>query len=154
MPDLIRHPPSCWLVEAGGPRIRSGVTIEWKDSTGPDMDWFQLKQSISIFTGLHMDALHVHVGVIAQLLTAAAMRRSVASPWPWLLLLLAVLANEGFDLAYEVWPNRDGQIAESVRDSWNTMLLPTLLLLASRLAPRLLVRPPAEGSEPDSAAQE
>jgi hypothetical protein len=104
------------------------------------MDWFQLKQGISVFTGLHMDALHVHVGVLAQLFMAACMRRSVASPWPWLVLLVAVGANEWFDLAYEIWPNRDDQIAESIRDSWNTMLVPTLLLLASRFAPRLLVR--------------
>ena len=103
------------------------------------MDWFHVKQSISIFTGLHMDALHVHVGVLAQLLVAALIRRSVASPWPWLLLLAATAANEWFDLAYETWPNREDQIAESVRDSWNTMLLPTVLFLAARIAPMLLV---------------
>ena len=115
------------------------------------MDWFQLKLGISVFTGLHMDALHVHVGVIAQLVTAAVLRRSVASLCPWLLLFLAVLANEWFDLAYETWPNRDDQFAESIRDGWNTMLLPTVLLLASRFLPTLLVRrqPDPAPDEPD-----
>jgi hypothetical protein len=114
------------------------------------MDWFQLKHGISVFTGLHMDALHVHVGVIAQLLVAAVLRRSLASPWPWLLLLAATVANEWFDLAYETWPNRDDQIAESIRDSWNTMLLPTVLLVAARAAPSLLSigRAPESGGEP------
>jgi len=115
------------------------------------MDWFQIKQSVSIFTGLHMDALHVHVGVLAQLAAAAALRRSIASPWPWLLLLAAVAANEWSDLAYEIWPNRHDQIAESIRDSWNTMLLPTALLLVSRLAPGLLVPRKPTFPEPQPA---
>jgi ABC-type uncharacterized transport system permease subunit len=112
------------------------------------MDWFQLKQSLTLWTGLHMDALHVHVGVLAQLLAAIVLRRSLASPLPWLALLVALCANEAFDLAYEIWPNRDEQWAESIRDGWNTMLLPTLLLLLSRFAPGLLVRRPAL-AEPD-----
>ena len=103
------------------------------------MEWVQLKHGISVFTGLHMDALHIHVGVLAQLFVAALMRRSIASPWPWLLLLAATAANEYSDLAHEVWPDRDYQIAESIRDSWNTMLLPTVLLLVARVAPVLLV---------------
>jgi hypothetical protein len=117
------------------------------------MDWFQLKQGISIFSGLHMDALHVHIGVIAQLATAALLRRSVASPWPWLLLAAATAANEWFDLAYDIWPDRDIQIAESIRDGWNTMLLPTVLLLAARFTPSLLVRPKPATPEPSPAEQ-
>jgi hypothetical protein len=105
------------------------------------MDWYQVKQSVVLFTGLHMDALHVHIGVLAQLLTAMVLRRSLASPVPWLLLLAAVGANEWFDLSYESWPGseRERQYEESIRDGWNTMLLPTLLLLLSRWAPGLLV---------------
>ncbi len=119
------------------------------------MDWFDLKHGISIFTGLHMDALHVHVGVIAQLTAAALLRRSVASPWPWALLAAATAATEWFDLSYEIWPNREDQIAESIRDGWNTMLIPSLLLVAARLAPLLLVpaRPPAPTPGPDAPGQ-
>jgi hypothetical protein len=116
------------------------------------MDWYQVKHGISIFTGLHMDALHVHVGVLAQLLAAAVLRRSVASPWPWLLLLTATAANEWFDLAYEIWPDRDDQIAESVRDGWNTMLLPTVLLLTARIVPTLLARQQTPDPEPELPA--
>ena len=115
------------------------------------MDWFQIKHGLTLWSGLDMDALHVHVGVIAQLLTAAVLRRSLASPLPWLALFIALCANEWFDLAYETWPNRDEQWGESIRDGWNTMLLPTLLLLVARYAPGLLVRP-APGAASDEQA--
>lgn len=109
------------------------------------MDWYQTKHWLVLFTGLDMDALHVHVGVLAQIAVALLMRRTLASPWPWLLVLLAALANEWYDLTYEIWPpaERGRQFMESVKDIWNTMLMPTLLLLLCRFAPRLFVRPPA-----------
>lgn len=121
------------------------------------MDWFQIKHSVTVWTGLHMDALHVHVGVLSQLLVAAIMRRSLASPWPWLALFAALVANEWFDLAYETWPNRGDQWSESFKDGWNTMLLPTVLMFLSRYVPGLLARPaippaPAvEGEATDAA---
>jgi hypothetical protein len=101
-----------------------------------------------------MDALHVHVGVLAQLLAAAVMRRSIASPWPWLLLLTATAANEYYDLAFEIWPDRDYQFAESIRDSWNTMLIPTILLLLARAAPGLLARRTKPEAEPEGVVPE
>jgi len=102
------------------------------------MDWYLLKMEVVRTTGLHMDALHVHLGVLAQLLMAAALRVGLASLWPWLLLLLGALANEWFDLVYEIWPTREQQYAESIKDLWNTMLIPTLLLATARWAPALL----------------
>jgi hypothetical protein len=113
------------------------------------MDWYQVKESVEAFTGLDMDALHVHVGVLAQIAVALALRRSLASPWPWLIVLAAAIANEYYDLAYETWPDpeRERQLMEGVRDIWNTMLLPTVLLILCRFAPHLFVRPaPAETS--------
>lgn len=115
------------------------------------MDWYQVKQSVVLFTGLDMDALHVHVGIIAQIGVALLMRRSLASLWPWLILLAAALANEYYDLTYEIWPPdaRERQYLESVRDVWNTMLMPTMLMLAVRWLPGLFQRP-APTEEPAS----
>ena len=104
------------------------------------MDWWQMKLWVEESTGLNMDALHVHAGVLAQLFLALILRRSIGSVWPWLILLAAQVGNEWWDLTYEIWPTRDQQWAESIRDTWNTMLLPTLLLILSRFAPGLLVR--------------
>src|SRR3954463_4321509 len=86
-----------------------------------------------------MDALHVYAGVLLQIVAALIMRRSLKSPWPWLVVLGAELANEVYDYTYEVWPDRDIQFAEGLRDMWNTMAMPTLLLLLARYAPRLLI---------------
>ena len=115
------------------------------------MDWYQVKHGVELFTGLDMDALHVHVGILAQIGVALLMRRSLASPWPWLVLLAAVLANEYYDITYEIWPPdaRARQYMEGVRDIWNTMLMPTLLLLLCRFAPGLFARPvPVEEPAP------
>jgi len=90
-----------------------------------------------------MDALHVHAGIACQLLAALLLRRSLRSPIPWLVVLGLVIANEYYDLNYEVWPNRGDQWAESIKDGWNTMLLPTVMLLVARFAPRLLTGRPA-----------
>jgi len=111
------------------------------------MDWWQMKLWLEETTGLNMDALHVHAGVLAQLAVAAVLRRSIGSPWPWLLVLAAAIANEWWDLTYEIWPTRDEQWAESIRDVWNTMLLPTVLLVLSRFTPRLFTPPRAAQPE-------
>ena len=103
------------------------------------MDWHHLKDWAEHASGLNMDALHVYAGVLLQIGAALALRRSLKSPWPWLVVLAAEFGNEVYDYTYEVWPDRDIQFAEGVRDMWNTMAMPTLILLLARYAPRLLV---------------
>ena len=101
------------------------------------MDWHHVKDWLEASSGLDMDALHVYAGVLIQILAAAILRRSLRSPLPWLIVVAAIAANEYYDLHYEVWPERHRQYMESVKDGWNTMLLPTLLLLLTRFAPSL-----------------
>ena len=112
------------------------------------MNWYDVKEAVELFTGLDNDALHVHAGVLGQLFTALVLRRSLRSPWPWLAVLAAAVANEAFDLNYEVWSDREMQYDRSIGDIWNTMLLPTLLLVLARVMPGLLVRrPPAPAAD-------
>ncbi len=118
------------------------------------MDWYEMKHWLQHWSGLGLDALHVHAGVLGQLAAAAVLRRSVGSVWPWLLVLAAAVANEWWDLTYEIWPTRDEQWAESVRDTWNTMLLPTVLLILSRFAPGVLARKPKSGARAQAEAEE
>jgi len=119
------------------------------------MDWFEIKQWLSTASGLNMDALHVHAGVLGQILAALMLRRSLASPWPWLAVLGFVLGNEYYDYRYEIWPGdeRSEQRAEGIRDAWNTMLVPSLLFLLARFLPRLmrpdLLPPVADGPSAD-----
>jgi hypothetical protein len=104
------------------------------------MDWHQIKEWITAESGLDMDALHVHVGVLAQIAVAFVLRKRLSSPWPWLAVAAAALLNEWYDLSYDVWQTRGDQILESVKDLWNTLLLPTVLLLLTRFAPGLFAR--------------
>jgi hypothetical protein len=104
------------------------------------MGWYGFKEWLEATSGLDMDALHVHAGILVQLLAALLFRRSLRSIWPWFIVFVASLANEGYDLWFETWPDpeRARQFAEGAKDLLNTMLIPTLLLLVARFAPRLL----------------
>ena len=104
------------------------------------MGWYNFKEWLEAVTWLDMDALHVHAGILVQLLAALLLRRSLASPWPWLVVLVAAIANEIYDLRFETWPEpeRPRQWLEGVKDVLNTVLIPTLLLLLARYAPRLI----------------
>ena len=102
------------------------------------MDWLQFKDYLSHATGLHEDALHVYAAVLVQLVAAALLRRPIAHPLPWLIVLAVLAVNEAMDLrepgkAIEQW-----QIAGGLRDLLNTMALPTLLLLVARYVPSLV----------------
>ena len=111
------------------------------------MDWEQAKAAISLWTELDRDALHIYAAVLLQIGAAALLRRTLASPLPWLVVLAAALFNEVLD-AY-----RDGFVEPweheaALHDLWNTMLVPTILALIVRFAPNLIVRdrapPPSE----------
>lgn len=101
------------------------------------MEWFDLKVILIQFSGLSRDALHVLLGVSAQVLVASVPGQSLARFWPWLAVLAGALLNEWYDLNYETWPEIDLQYAESIKDVTVTMALPTLLLLLARFAPRV-----------------
>ena len=113
------------------------------------MDWYGVKEWLEYWSGLDMDSLHVHAGVLGQLAAALLLRRPVRSVIPWLLVLAAAIANEAYDFQYEIWPDRSAQLDGGFRDVWNTMLLPTVLLVLARFYPRVFTGKPA--SEPASA---
>jgi hypothetical protein len=115
------------------------------------MDWHHLKDWLEHATGLDMDALHVHAGVLIQVGAAIVLRRPLRSFWPWLVVLGAECANETYDYTYEVWPGaeRQLQLAEGIRDLWNTMVIPSLILLLARYAPGLLTGKPPPSSPAD-----
>jgi hypothetical protein len=123
------------------------------------MDWHQLKEWITAASGLDMDALHVHAGVFCQIAVALVLRRRLSSLWPWVVVAVIAVANEVYDYTYEVWPTREEQFFESVKDVWNTMLLPSVLMVLARWAPGLFVVPlavpdPGEASADPSKAGE
>ncbi len=104
------------------------------------MDWEQVKNAIAVWTELERDALHIYAAILLQIGSAAVLRRSLASPLPWLAVFAAALANEALDMRrdgiFEDWER-----AAALHDLWNSMLVPTILLLLARFAPRLLTGP-------------
>ncbi|HEX8124252.1 MAG TPA: hypothetical protein VF548_01585 [Allosphingosinicella sp.] len=106
------------------------------------MDNEPIKAAVAAWTGLERDALHIYFALIIQVGSAALLRRSLASPWPWLIVLVCALANEWLDIFRDNLVE-DWEKAGSLHDLWNTMLLPSLLLLIARFAPRLLIARPA-----------
>jgi len=103
------------------------------------LDWEQIKATIALWTELERDALHIYAAFLLHIGSAALLRRSLASPLPWLAVLTAALGNEVLD-AY-----RDGFVEPwereaALHDLWNTMLVPTILALLVRFAPNLIVR--------------
>lgn len=102
------------------------------------MSWYELKQWLEAASGLHMDALHVYAGILCHFAAALVLRRSLRSVWPWLAVAIAVTANEIYDLQLDLWPNWDDQLREGFKDFWNTLLLPSLVLLSARFTPWLV----------------
>ncbi len=91
----------------------------------------------SIQAELERVALHFYAAILLQIGSAALLRRTLASPLPWLVVLAAALSNEVLD----AW--RDGLVepwerSAALHDLWNTMLVPTILALLVRLAPRVM----------------
>jgi hypothetical protein len=114
----------------------------WHAVTRGMMSWYDVKMFIEHASVVNSDGLHVLFGVVVWMAVAAVLRRSLADPRPWLVLLVLALFNECVDLWVEQWPDKAMQFGESAKDVLLTMTLPTLLAVAVRLRPNLFRAPP------------
>ena len=115
------------------------------------MDWFEIINWLALSTGLDRDSLHIYAGVGVQLIVALIFRRSLASPVPWLLVAVAALTNEYYDYSF-VADNlnaRQEYFDGAIRDVWNTLLLPSLLLVIARYWPTWLTGRAKTVGEPE-----
>jgi len=115
----------------------------WHVVTDGMMSWYKVKMFIEHASVVTSDGLHVLVGVLAWIVIAMALRRSLSAALPWLLVLVLILLNESVDLWVEQWPSLAMQLGESAKDILLTMTLPTVLLFAVRLRPNLFRAPSA-----------
>ena len=99
------------------------------------LSWYQFKLFVEHASGISMDALHILVGFGLFVLAAVVLRTGIASLRPWFVLLFIEIANEGYDLTVERWPDLGSQLGEAARDVMLTMALPTLVLLVARWRP-------------------
>lgn len=109
--------------------------------------WTDTKLFLEQVVAFSQDSLHVIASVLIQLVAALLLRRSISSWWPWLVVFAAAAINESADLWIDQWPEPAVQYGEGVRDLLLTMLLPTLLLITSRIFPSLYrsTRSPVRG---------
>jgi hypothetical protein len=97
------------------------------------MRYRDLKTLLEQYTGLERDALHIHGALLLYILAMAVFRQSRRSRFPWLVVLAAELANEAYDLTRGSEGDSDEEaLAGSLKDLWNTMLWPSVLLLVGR----------------------
>ena len=115
----------------------------------------EMKELIERYTGLERDALHIHAALLVYILAMAIFRQTRRSRIPWLVVLVAEVANEANDLTINWADGPEWALSASFKDLWNTMLWPTVLLFVGRytnwfrskheLAPRVV--------EPEDAAE-
>ena len=91
-----------------------------------------IKIFIEQYSGLERDALHIHFALLVYLLAMFVFRQTRRSRFPWLVVLFFELLNELFDLKRSQMAGMPLPWEESVKDLWNTMLWPTVLLIVGR----------------------
>ncbi len=116
------------------------------------MDWMAFKTYLATLV-VEKDALHIYAAVGIQLAVAALSRRSLAHWLPWTVVLAAEIMNEGFDMWFGEEPHiARWQVDGATHDFFNTMALPTLLMLLTRYAPSLFAPPQARPAvQPDES---
>lgn len=82
--------------------------------------------------GLPKDALHIYVGLILFLGAAALFRKPLRSPLPILVVILAALAGELWDVIDTRAAHRQILWARNWHDVWNTCFWPFALYLFAR----------------------
>jgi uncharacterized membrane protein YoaK (UPF0700 family) len=91
-----------------------------------------LKLDIVSFVGLSKDALHVYVGLIVFLVTAAAARQGLRSRAPLIAVLVIALLGEVLDIRDHLARHGQWRLGGSIHDLLNTMFWPTALWLLAK----------------------
>lgn len=117
------------------------------------MDFAELKIWIAEYSGLEKDALHIHFALLLYLLAMFAFRQTRRSRFPWLFVLAIELGNEAYDLWHQEANGEPGRWDESLKDLWNTMLWPTVLLFIGRYTSIFEHRSRADGAQVSPQAE-
>ena len=99
---------------------------------------------------LAKDALHIYVA-LGVFFGSCLLFGWKARHWrPWLLVLAAALLGEAWDLAEASDSNDPIDKAGHIKDVWNTLLAPTLLMVLARFT-GVFADGPASGDQPEVA---
>ncbi|WP_423604936.1 hypothetical protein [Sphingomonas sp. MS122] len=83
-------------------------------------------------TGLAKDALHVHIALALFLGSCLLLRWPLRSWKPWLLVLVAAIAGEAWDIRDSLASGYPLMPAANWQDVWNAMVWPSAILLLAR----------------------
>ncbi len=92
----------------------------------------ELKTLIVDHVGLAKDALHVYVALIVFLVVCRLFRWPASSWKPWLVVLAVAILGEALDLRHTLSMGYAVRFDYHWTDLWNTMLVPTVLVLVAR----------------------
>lgn len=105
----------------------------------------QAKIAVVNFTGLERDALHIYVGLAVFLICCLLFRWKARDVRPWLVAVVAAFAGEALDLRDAITYAMPVMIGESVKDIANTIAMPTIIFITTRLTG--IFRPREEADE-------
>lgn len=109
-----------------------------------------LKFFLITLTGLAKDALHIYVALAIFLGSCLIFGWKTRQWRPWLLALFAAILGEVWDIQGNLEKAQELKLWGNWHDLWNTMLVPTVLVLLSRystvFAARAAVKLPTEKS--------
>lgn len=98
-------------------------------------DFQELKIVIMETTGLAKDALHIYVSLIVFLLACYVFRWRAWSFKPLFIVLLAAITGEVLDVRDSLRLGYPIIFDNHWKDLWNTMLVPTIIVIAVRWTP-------------------
>lgn len=81
---------------------------------------------------LSMDAMHIYVAMALFLGSALVLGWSLKSWRPWMLVLVAALIGEAWDLRDSLAYGTRIHLFANLKDIFNTILWPTVLMLLAR----------------------
>ena len=92
----------------------------------------QTKRFLVEHLDLAKDALHIYVALTVFLGACLLFKWKAAQGKPWLLVLAVALTGEAWDLRDSLVYHTRIDLWGNWKDLWNTMLVPTVLMLAAR----------------------
>ncbi|MEW4447830.1 hypothetical protein [Qipengyuania sp. JC766] len=114
------------------------------------MEWVQdAKAGLQAISTLERDALHIYIALAIHLTACWVFRLKLRDVWPWIIVLAMTLTGESVDLRNSLLTQGDRAWQNSFHDLWNTMVLPTVLLLVARFT--TLFAPEDEGASGELA---
>ena len=110
-----------------------------------------LKFFLITITGLAKDALHIYVALAIFLGSCLVFGWKTHQWRPWLLSLFAAIMGEVWDIQGNLDKAQELRLWGNWHDLWNTMLVPTVLMILSRYSTiftgPVVTRPTGESSD-------